>query len=146
MRRRSAASERPRRPAPGRAPAPSARWTTSCPDGRFVIRVAPPSFKGPIGARDAAAALAAGARDASPRADVVELPVSDGGPGLIDSLRVSRDGALHTTTVRDPLGRPVAARILLVELADGPAAVVESADAWGMRLLATRALDPLRAR
>ena len=110
-----------------------------------MILVAPTSFKGTIGAADAAAALAAGAREACPDVEVVARPGSDGGPGLIDALRAARGGELTTTMVHDPLGRPVAARVLLVELEHGPTAVVECADACGMHLLADHELDPMRA-
>ena len=109
-----------------------------------MILVAPTAFKGTIPAGEAAAALAAGARVACPGAEVRELPVSDGGPGLIDALRAARGGELRFARVRDPLGRPVDARILLLELEGGPAAVLESADACGIHLLARAELDPLR--
>ncbi|HEX6588678.1 MAG TPA: glycerate kinase [Longimicrobiales bacterium] len=110
-----------------------------------MILVAPTSFKGTIGAAEAARALAAGARDALPGIEVVELPLSDGGPGLIDAIRTARGGDLLFVGVRDPLGRPARARILLADLDDGRAAIVESADACGMHLLARAELDPMRA-
>ena len=110
-----------------------------------MILVAPTSFKGTIGAAEAARALAEGARDALPGIDVVELPLSDGGPGLTDAIRAARGGDLHNVVVRDPFGRPARARILLADLDDGPAAIVESADACGMHLLAREELDPMRA-
>ena len=50
-----------------------------------MILVAPTAFKGTHSAADVAAAAARGAR-ASQDLEVRELPVSDGGPGLIDSL------------------------------------------------------------
>lgn len=109
-----------------------------------MILVAPTSFKGTLTASDATRALAAGARDACPSHEVIELPVSDGGPGLIEALHAARGGELRTTRVPDPLGRDVDARILVVELEGGTAAVVESADAVGMHLLAPAELDPLR--
>ena len=49
------------------------------------IVVAPDKFKGSVTAREAAAHLAAGIRDASPEVDVVELPVADGGEGTLDA-------------------------------------------------------------
>ena len=105
-----------------------------------MILVAPTSFKGSITAEDAARALALGARDARADAEVVELPVSDGGPGLIDALRAARGGELHTVRASDPLGRAVDARVLVQE----GNAIVESADACGMHLLDRAELDPIR--
>lgn len=109
-----------------------------------MILVCPTSFKGTLTAAAAARAMAAGARDACGSVDCVELPVSDGGPGLIDSLHGALGGAIHHVRVRDPLGRAVDARVLLVELEGETAAVVECADACGMHLLAAHELDPMR--
>jgi len=105
-----------------------------------VILVAPTSFKGTIGASDAARAIASGARDARPALDVIELPVSDGGPGLIDALHGAGGGALFHATAVDPLDRAVHARVLV----QGARAIVESADACGMHRLARSELDPMR--
>lgn len=109
-----------------------------------MILVCPTSFKGTITATDAAGAMADGVREACEALECVVMPVSDGGPGLIDALRAARTGEVRVVRVRDPLGRAVDARILLVELDGEPAAVVECADACGMQLLAEAELDPLR--
>ena len=61
---------------------------------RPVILVAPASFKGTLSAREAAAAIARGARRACPGEEVVQLPVADGGEGTLDAL------GLPTRTVR----------------------------------------------
>ena len=49
-----------------------------------VILVAPAAFKGTLGPREVAEALAAGVRRAVPGASVLECPVADGGNGLLD--------------------------------------------------------------
>ncbi len=71
-----------------------------------------------------------------------ELPVADGGEGTIEVVRAARGGEWRFTVVADPLGRPVTARWLV--LADGTA-VVESAEAIGLPLVAERERDPLAA-
>lgn len=96
----------------------------------------PASLKGVLSAPDAAAALAEGLGGA------VELPVADGGEGTLDVLAGPIGGEWRETEVSDPLGRPVRARWLL--LADGTA-LVESAQAIGLGLLAEEERDPLRA-
>ncbi len=102
---------------------------------------APNAFKGALGAREAAAAMAAGVRDAGGSA--VEVPVADGGDGTLDVLLAASPGSrVETVEVRGPLGTPVEAR--LGWLADG-SAVVEMAEAAGLRLLDANRLDPLRA-
>jgi glycerate 2-kinase len=104
----------------------------------------PASLKGVLTARDAAAALARGARStgADADADAVELPIADGGEGTVDALHAARGGELREAIVSDPLGRPVSAKWLL--LPDGRA-VVEAAAAIGLPLLADGERDPLVA-
>ena len=112
---------------------------------RPVILLAPTAFKGTLSASQASAAMAAGARAACPRAGVVEMPVSDGGPGLLEALLAAWGGEIREVGAHDPLGRPLRARVLLLARERRRVAVVESADACGMHLLAAPELDPMRA-
>jgi glycerate kinase len=103
---------------------------------------APDKFRGTTSAAQAAAAMADAARQAGWTAD--EVPMSDGGEGLLDAL----GGAPHTVTVAGPLGRPVEAewRMLDADEPAGPTAVVEMSQAAGRsRLKTPRGDDPLRA-
>ena len=100
----------------------------------------PASFKGALGAVEAAAALAAGFRAAG--AAVEELPIADGGDGTLDVLHRALGGELRSAMVSDPFLRPVAGAWLL--LPDGTA-VVEAAQAIGLARLTPDELDPLRA-
>ncbi len=102
--------------------------------------LSPASLKGVLDADAAAAALAAGVREAG--GDAVELPVEDGGEGTARVLHVALGGEWRTARVADPLGRPVEASWLV--LPDGRA-VVEAAAAIGLPLLAPHERDPLRA-
>jgi len=104
-----------------------------------VIRavVAPDSFKGSIGAREAAAALAEGWRQARPGDDLVCLPLADGGEGTLQVLAATDAAARwHQVRVTGPDGRAVASRWL--ELRDATACI-ELALASGLPLMA--ALD-----
>jgi glycerate kinase len=100
----------------------------------------PASLKGVLGPVDAARCLAEGLRSAG--AEAIELPVADGGEGTADVLCRALGGEWSTARVSDPLGRPIDARWL--RLSDGTA-VVESAAAAGLPLLAPEERDPLRA-
>jgi len=51
------------------------------------VVVAPDKFKGTLDQRAAAEAIAVGVKDALPAADVVIVPVADGGEGTADALR-----------------------------------------------------------
>ncbi|HEX9107168.1 MAG TPA: glycerate kinase, partial [Longimicrobiales bacterium] len=107
-----------------------------------MILVAPTSFKATIGAAQAAAALAAGARDAAVDPELLELPLSDGGPGLLEALAyASLPGATsaRNVAVTGPLGDSVQAPLLF----RGESAVVESADACGLHLVPRERRNPL---
>ena len=106
----------------------------------MLLLAAPASLKGVLGAREAAAALGRGARSVG--CDVDECPVADGGEGTADALYGALGGEWRSASVSDPLGRPVEAAWLL--LPDG-SAVVESAAAIGLPLLAEAERDPWRA-
>ncbi len=86
--------------------------------------MAPDSFRGTLSAPEAATALAAGWRRHAPDDEVVELPMSDGGPGFLDAVRAALPGELVPCTVGDPDGRDVPGAVLLVGPADDPAGVL----------------------
>jgi glycerate 2-kinase len=103
---------------------------------------APNAFKGTLSARSAATAIARGVRDAG--AHPIEVPVADGGDGTLDVLLAARGNAGRVTRhrVTGPLGHPLIAR--LGWLAPGEA-VVELAEASGLRRVHPRPLDALHA-
>jgi glycerate kinase len=101
------------------------------------VLVAPDSFKGTFSASEVAAAIARGLRAGGREA--VELPIADGGEGTMDAL----GGEIHTVSVSDPLGRPVEARFALLD--GGRTAVVEMAEASGLRLVAEDERDAFAA-
>jgi glycerate kinase len=101
----------------------------------------PASLKGVLSPLEAAALLAAGMRRVD-GVEVDEAPVADGGEGTTDVVHAALGGEWRTAVVADPLGRPGAARWLL--LPDGTA-VVESAAAIGLPRLRDRERDPLVA-
>jgi glycerate 2-kinase len=103
--------------------------------------VAPDSFKGTFSAREVAAALARGLRGEGVEAE--ELPLADGGEGTLEALVAALGGELRHAVVEDPLGRPVEAAYAL--LPDGRTAIVEMAEASGLRLVSDDDRDPLAA-
>lgn len=103
------------------------------------IIIAPQEFKGSLTASQAATAMVEGARRALPRAEVETIPMADGGPGTVEAVVEASGGQTATATVRDPLGRPVAAQWGIVE---GQTAVIEMAAAAGLWRLALEERDP----
>ncbi len=107
------------------------------------IVVAPNSFKGSLSAAEAAAAIARGVRETLPDAEVVEIPVADGGEGTVDALVSSRKGTYEEVEVDGPLGDPVRATYGLID--GGGTGVVELASASGLTLVPLERQDARRA-
>ena len=105
------------------------------------IVVAIDSFKGCLTSREANQAAAEGARRAYPDAEIIEVPVSDGGEGFMEAFHEAIGGQIQEIVVRDPLMRPVVARYLL----NGETAVIEIAQASGLTLLTPEERRPLLA-
>jgi glycerate kinase len=103
------------------------------------IVVAPQEYKGTLTAREAAEAIANGARRALPEAEIDLAPVSDGGPGLVDAILSATDGRVMRSQVTDPIGREIQAEWGLLD--DGTA-VMEMAAASGLVLLTEAERDP----
>ena len=107
------------------------------------IVIAPDAFKGSLSAKEAADALSNGVKKVFPEAEVVRLPVADGGEGTLDTLISSTGGTIQTVSVQDPLGRVIDAHLGV--LGDGETAVIEMAQASGLMLLAKKELNPMKA-
>lgn len=106
-----------------------------------IILVAPAAFKGTLGPRQVAEAIAAGVRRAVPAATVLECPVADGGNGLLDAVLPPRGGIRERLDVSGPIGQTVNAELGWI---DDETAIFESATACGLALLEPEERDPLR--
>ena len=105
------------------------------------VLVAPDSMGGLLSARRLAAAIARGWGAERAGDEVRELPLSDGGEGLLDVVHRPEDTRLEVE-VAGPLGHPVPAWVSL--RSDGTA-IVETALACGLAHLRPDQRDPLRA-
>lgn len=106
------------------------------------IVIAPDKFKGSLTADEVARAMARGARQAVPSADVVGCPVADGGEGTRSLLLRSLGGTTEYFRVPGPLGETLDAPVSFLNDAT---AVVEAADASGLSLIPPERRDPVRA-
>jgi glycerate kinase len=102
-----------------------------------MILLAPDSFKGTFSASAVAEALAVGVIAEGGRLD--RCPVADGGEGTMDILVAAAGGSFAAAEVHDPLGRTRTGRFGL--LAGGAVAVVETAEASGLGLVAADERD-----
>ena len=104
--------------------------------------IAPDCFTGTLSAGQAAEAIAGGWRLGAPPDDLTLVPLSDGGPGFLDVLSRALNGASVSVTASDPLGRPVPAKILMVDVAGTRTAYIESAQVCGLHLLVAGERNP----
>lgn len=104
------------------------------------IVVAPDKFKGSLSARQAAHAIARGLARGCPEAELVVLPVADGGEGTVDAAVAAGYEQRHVV-VAGPTGEPVEAGFAVL----GDRAVIEMAEASGLRRLPGARPAPLAA-
>ncbi len=105
------------------------------------IVAAPNAFKGCLTASEAALAMAKGIAGVLPDAEVVRVPVADGGDGLVAVAIEALAGQPRVVTVAGPRNEPIDATFCYV-----PAmafAAIEMALASGLALLPDERRDPL---
>lgn len=105
------------------------------------VVIAIDSFKGCLTSKEANEAAAEGIRSAYPDAEIIEVPVSDGGEGYMEAFHAAIGGRLEEVTVRDPLMRPIKAKYLL----HNEMVVIEIAQASGLTLLTNEERNPMVA-
>lgn len=106
------------------------------------ILLCPDSFKGSLSSPDAARAMETGLRRVWPDADIVRLPLADGGEGTLHALLAAggEKAEWRRETVRGPLGEAV--RAAWGWLPETQTAVVELAQAAGLSLVPDGRRDP----
>lgn len=105
------------------------------------IVIAPNTFKECLSAPKVAQAIAEGVLSVKPDANCIKIPLADGGDGTVDAMVSSCNGEMIELTVNDPLMRPIKARYGIIN--DGTTAVIEMAEASGLRLLQEDEKNPL---
>ena len=107
------------------------------------IVIAPDSFKESLRAEEAANAIAAGVRKAAPGADIITVPLADGGEGLLNCF-TSKKHRIETCNVHGPLSEYINAKYLIIE-DETKTAVIEMAAAAGIELIEQEKRNPLLA-
>ncbi|WNR42642.1 glycerate kinase [Paenibacillus roseipurpureus] len=105
------------------------------------IVIAPDSFKGSLSSEAAARAIQEGILRALPDAEIVLIPIADGGEGTVDSLVQATQGKKVAVTVQGPLQEPVTASYGV--LGNGTTCVIEMAQASGLMLVPAAQRNPL---
>ena len=105
------------------------------------IVIAPDSFKESLSAKQVAQSIAKGIGKVIPEAEIVQIPVSDGGEGLLDALIEPLGGEIISVEVKDPLLRNIHAAFGILE--DKKTGIIEMATASGLELLTESEKNPL---
>jgi len=103
------------------------------------IIVAPDSYKECLPARQVVQIIASAI--VCPGAEIIEMPLADGGEGSLSVLAGALNAEMRQATVHDPLGRPVKAGFAVA----GDTAIIEVAQACGLGLLGPDERNPLKA-
>ncbi|HEY0668018.1 MAG TPA: glycerate kinase [Sphingobacteriaceae bacterium] len=106
------------------------------------ILIAPNAFKGSLTAKQASECIENGLRQSKLKFTCDQFPIADGGDGTGSLLIEKLGGTIVQVKVHDPLGREIQSSFGLID--NGKTAVIEMADASGIRLLTTRELNPLK--
>lgn len=104
------------------------------------ILVAIDSFKGSISSSEANHAAAKGIKKVFPECEVDEIPISDGGEGMLELLMTLTKGKKIKVTAHDPLNRLINTTYGISE--DGKTALIEMANISGLTLLKESERNP----
>ncbi|MTI72005.1 MAG: glycerate kinase [Firmicutes bacterium] len=105
------------------------------------ILIAPDSFKGSIKAKEFCDITEKAILSVMPSANVIKVPLADGGEGTIEALVSNTNGEIKKEVVTDPIGGKVNARYGI--LGDGKTAVIEMATASGLPLVSEDKRNPM---
>ncbi|HEY5393401.1 MAG TPA: glycerate kinase, partial [Hanamia sp.] len=107
------------------------------------IVIAPNAFKGSLTSGDAAQCIAEGLKKSKLSCTFKKIPIADGGDGTAHLISKKLSAKVITTFVHDPLGKRIQSSFGWVNKTK--TAIIELADASGIRLLSANALNPLKA-
>ena len=104
------------------------------------ILIAPDSFKDCLPANEVARFIELGILKVFPDAEIIKIPLADGGEGTVEALVNTTNGKIKNIQVHDPLMRKIDS--FLGILGDGKTAIIEMAAASGLELLKEKERNP----
>ncbi len=107
------------------------------------ILIAPNAMKGSLSASEFANAIAEGLLQADNTLKIIKHPLADGGDGTNELLIKGLNGVFIPVRVHDPLGRSIDSRYGWIP--ESRCAIIEMAEASGIKLLAVDELNPMTA-
>ena len=105
------------------------------------ILIASDSFKGSLSSKEICNIATDAITSALPDADIVAIPLADGGEGTVEALVESTKGHYQNLSVIGPLGKNVKATYGI--LGDGYTAAIEMSSSSGIMLVPSEKLNPL---
>ena len=105
------------------------------------VTVSIDSFKGSLTTFEASKAVKDGIMKVYPNAEIVCVPLADGGEGTVEAIVSARDGKYASVMVNDPLSRPVVAKYGYIEKTK--TAIIEMSAAAGITLVSNEERNPL---
>ena len=105
------------------------------------IVIAPDSFKECLSATQVAFAISEGIRKTVPEAEIICIPIADGGEGTVEALVTATDGKIIQVASVDALNRQIQSFYGI--LGDGKTAIIEMAAASGIELIAPEERNPM---
>ncbi len=105
------------------------------------ILIAPNAFKNSLNATNVSLAIEKGLKDSGLNASLECCPIADGGDGTGELIIKKWRGETIKIIVKNPLGKAIESSFGLID--EGKTAVIEMANASGIRLLKSDALNPL---
>jgi len=104
------------------------------------IVIAPDSFKGSLTNIEVADAIELGIKEVFPEAEIIKIPLADGGEGTVQCLVNATGGKVLQEEVINPLGKKINASYGI--LGDRKTAVIEMAEASGITLISSEERNP----
>lgn len=104
------------------------------------ILIAPDSFKDCLPASEVALSIELGILKVFPDAEIIKIPLADGGEGTVEALVNATGGKIINIQVHDPLMRKIDSFFGI--LGDRKTAIIEMAAASGLELLTEKERNP----
>ena len=107
------------------------------------IVIAPDSFKETLSAFEVASAIESGFQNVFPEAEIIKIPIADGGEGTVDAMVRATNGSIEFSEVEGPMGDITRAKWGM--LGKSKTAVIEIAEACGLHLVSANKRNPMAA-
>jgi glycerate kinase len=107
------------------------------------IVIAPDSFKETLSAFEVASTIESSFQNVFPEAEIIKIPIADGGEGTVEAMVRATDGSFEFSEVEGPMGSIISAKWGM--LGNSKTAVIEIAEACGLHLVQVNKRNPMTA-